>query len=282
MEFGTAPFILRSLIKDEEVAEEYIATPSTALVTATLGARVTNKYDKYIEAVSKFSYLFFSLLAGQTLGEELCDLLAVSTGSSTIAPLGITRKTLLALFFGAQTPMLSLAARKLFPLHPAEEVIKVVDRVLLCLLMLFETYGTIRHRLLRVKMLSLRSPEALRKGAGPPHKYLFPGLITTFALLVQLLRVVRAWRGTSKSAENGLSIQNTLPSEDDDDEAVEDPCTLCFSRKKNPTCTPCGHVFCWQCITESTQRDSRCPLCRESVFLPSLVPLFFYQPHKKE
>ena len=55
-------------------------------------------------------------------------------------------------------------------------------------------------------------------------------------------------------------------------------CTLCMDtrvpEKGTSAVTECGHVFCWDCITEWAQEKPECPLCRQALSCSRLVPVY--------
>ncbi|CCW64306.1 unnamed protein product [Phytomonas sp. EM1] len=283
MQLATAPFILRSLYKDEYITENHLTRPSTELITSIFGTHFANRHDAHINAASRGLYTFFSMLKGQTLGEEFCDLLPVTRARNAWCVVGTARKTLLALFLALEPSVLLCAARSFFPHLAPDEVIENVCRVVQALLFLFEAYGTLPHRLVRVRFLSLKPSRSLQESDGAPGSYLVLGLVLIVELVVRLWKYNKA-RATALRTSRYTKIECEFlhaSSEDDENDpsTATGKCMLCLSRRRSPTSTQCGHIFCWNCIAEwiqSNPREAICPFCRQHISANTLVPLFFY------
>lgn len=50
-------------------------------------------------------------------------------------------------------------------------------------------------------------------------------------------------------------------------------CMLCLSPMKDPSCTTCGHLFCWGCIQGWCKERTECPLCRAPITASQVLPL---------
>ena len=50
-------------------------------------------------------------------------------------------------------------------------------------------------------------------------------------------------------------------------EKYENICNICYEEvgDKNRCSTPCGHLFCFQCIMKSSKLNNTCPMCREII-----------------
>lgn len=50
-------------------------------------------------------------------------------------------------------------------------------------------------------------------------------------------------------------------------------CILCLTNMTDPSCLPCGHIFCWECITDWTKENPECPLCRQKCYPQQVLAL---------
>ncbi|KAG9013995.1 peroxisome biogenesis factor 10 [Tulasnella sp. JGI-2019a] len=51
-------------------------------------------------------------------------------------------------------------------------------------------------------------------------------------------------------------------------------CPLCLEERTGSAVTECGHVFCWTCIVGWGREKAECPLCRQSLALNKLIPIY--------
>jgi len=122
-------------------------------------------------------------------------------------------------------------------------------------------------RLFQARYVFTREPAAQRP------TYWILSVFILFQLGLQgsstLIEFVQRQLGvTPASALRAGDCVPSLTTDDEEDRQsrlsalFSNPCGICLSPLKSPSCPPCGHVYCYECIVESCVAKSECPLCR--------------------
>ena len=53
-------------------------------------------------------------------------------------------------------------------------------------------------------------------------------------------------------------------------------CGICFDKRVRTAVTPCGHLFCYECILKSLSYKLECPICRHKVQVKEVIVLANY------
>jgi len=98
------------------------------------------------------------------------------------------------------------------------------------------------------------------------------------SLVNLMLTAVHDYMSFVASQEQIESTFKHEPTRKDDDPEIEPSkkCSLCLELRKNSSVTPCGHLYCWNCIIDWLRTKQECPICREKVLPSRIVALGNY------
>ena len=78
---------------------------------------------------------------------------------------------------------------------------------------------------------------------------------------------------SSKESKDENSNNNNNPN-------IIRKCWLCIDQLRDPSCLPCGHIYCWDCILDYCYNDDnlslKCPVCRSAFKKQSIRALHGY------
>ncbi|XP_034393050.1 peroxisome biogenesis factor 10 [Cyclopterus lumpus] len=99
--------------------------------------------------------------------------------------------------------------------------------------------------------------------------YRLLGALSLLQLLVTVCLQLNSFRQKHRARQEWKIYRNLSPQRAHRAGPRAASCILCLEERRHSTSTPCGHLFCWECITEWCSTKAECPLCREK-----------FQPHR--
>ena len=139
-------------------------------------------------------------------------------------------------------------------------------------LVLFYFLGShyqVSKRLTGIQYTAIRSWMA---GSGSETIYRILGFVTLSQLLITIILKYWSRKSAEDETQRFLTTSSTAIVHDEDQQPVvveaKHKCSLCLDRRRNSTATPCGHLFCWDCILDWMENKNECPICRAK-FTPS-------------
>ncbi|XP_046896050.1 peroxisome biogenesis factor 10 [Hypomesus transpacificus] len=98
------------------------------------------------------------------------------------------------------------------------------------------------------------------------NSYRVLGVVSLLQLAITLALQLNNFRQRQRARQEWKLHRNLASSSPQPVDTVShrpSRCILCLEERRHSTSTPCGHLFCWECITEWCNTKMECPLCRE-------------------
>uniref|UniRef100_A0A7S1KR24 RING-type E3 ubiquitin transferase n=1 Tax=Percolomonas cosmopolitus TaxID=63605 RepID=A0A7S1KR24_9EUKA len=164
-----------------------------------------------------------------------------------------------------------------------KSVLQQFHRFHLAVFYLTGSYLTFSQRLFRIRYIFTGRPrEDMFQFTYQLLGYiiLMQQMFALYQLIKWLLR--RQFASTALDAETRNLISSVQVEQDEvysnDTDSMKNKCPLCLEPRRQTTSTSCGHLYCWECITDcfSTEETIKCPTCRSNIELRTLCRVYHY------
>ncbi|XP_011497870.1 PREDICTED: peroxisome biogenesis factor 10 [Ceratosolen solmsi marchali] len=265
--------ILRSYQRDNDLISDMSERITDILHRYNL-YRNFSRYTKSDISAKLLYFIFTSGLGNQTLGEEYTGIIQANLSKYKIPSLMVRIMSAILDYFGEEI-LIKIFKKLQITVNKNDCNLKSETKLFLsmfinklCIVLptltmvhrglfyIFGRYYSIGRRVTRIDYVKIYGPLS-DNNLNWILRIL--GFITITRCLFQL------WQ--SKKSKLEIINKDTMF----DNNSISE-CQLCLEYVSVST-TPCGHLFCWDCLTEWLQTKSQCPICRETVISSRIVPL---------
>ena len=288
---GTQPEILKLNEKDEEYVNELKHKLLDALdlfIPRFFSYRQITQNIDYLTLVSSLIYYLLTTLRGkQTLGEEYSSLfqMAVKDYKFEGVPTTIGRRILyilmvcvgpfivskyLTIWFNKMRDKALTDENKsswkvfFFKRMPDfSEIIKNLYKLHMGIFFLKGVFYEISKRFSNIRYIFVRPPQKHN------IEYNKIGQILLLQIGLQFIQFaitfISDFLQRNKPRKIIKSTENLQLNENDESQHINENeiCGLCYDKRKSASVTPCGHLFCWECIIKNCVIKPECPQCRQ-------------------
>lgn len=172
---------------------------------------------------------------------------------------------------GALTPAQRSACAPAVPV--LQQALDLLHRFHTAVFYLSGSFYHLSRRAAGVRYLRLMGPSGDDGAIRTSYRLL--GALSLLQLLLTVLLQLHNFRRRQRSRGEWRVHRNTLSSLESASGSGA-RCILCLEPRRHSTTTPCGHLFCWDCISEWCHNKAECPLCRDKFHPHRLVYLRNY------
>ncbi|CAN9515323.1 unnamed protein product [Ophioblennius macclurei] len=305
--------LIRSSQKDEQYQNSLRNSANEAFQTLA-GSRCWLNWRREIELLSDVTYFSLTTLSGsQTLGEEYVNMVQVDASQRRIPSVSRRGISVLCGVFlpylldkllvclenelqggrgtGSQRSLdgrLRSTVRRLVGLlsdsqrrscSPALLVLKqtvtLLQRLHRAVFYLRGSFYHVSKRAAGISYLGVFQPGG-SEDSSIRACYRLLGVFSLVQLLVTVCLHVSVFRKRQRVWTEWTQQQTFSSPRSPGSGSRSSHCILCLEDRRHATCTPCGHLFCWDCITEWCNTKAECPLCREKFQPQRLIYLRNY------